>query len=214
MAETPIPTSFIRTNPLNERERTVATYLRQQHLPGVDTDDEAAVALEIEQARLLLIGVAGVMFFSITQLLTLERPVCATPLAGALPFLVIALLGSWLSLLDGAKLRAARVKRRYDMYDADRIHCLVALRAGVDPDPEMMNDEWDRIRKGEDTLRARHRKYRRIDVWFAAAGISCALWSAIGTTLPNLCPAALQDTGRKASPDQVRLINATVASAR
>lgn len=45
-----------RANALEDTERMIVTYLRAQHLPGVDTDDEAGVALEIEQGELARIS--------------------------------------------------------------------------------------------------------------------------------------------------------------
>lgn len=176
-----------RANALEEAERTIVTYLRAQHLPGVDTDDEAGVALEIEQGRLLLFGAGGLILFISTQLLKINGAVCLWPLYFAIPLLLAALLGSWIGLTKGAAFRRARVRRRYTMYHAELDHYISALRENTPPDPDAMNAVWDSLIGPEDKTRHELYLFRRRNLWLASAGIACALWAAFATAQPDMC---------------------------
>lgn len=176
-----------RANALEDTERVIVTYLRAQHLPGVDTDDEAGVALEIEQGRLLLFGVGGLILFISTQLLKINGAVCLWPLYLAMPLLLAALLGSWIGLTKGAAFRRARVHRRYTMYHTELDHYLHALRTNTSPDPDTMNEAWDTLIEPEDKKRHELYLFRRRNLWLASVAIICAVWAAFGTAQPSIC---------------------------
>ena len=173
-------------------ERDVIAFLRTEHLAGVDTDDEAAVALEIEQARLVLVGAAGAIALGVSQLLTLERAVCAEPLYGSLIFLVIAIFVSWIALLRGAAFRVWRVKRRHWMFTTERERYLTAFRAHAAPQLGDMEELWLDIIGREGRKRRNLAKIRYTAVAFAGIGFVCALWSVVGTTNPRMCHFALE----------------------
>lgn len=184
-----------RANALEEKERTIVAYLRAQHLPGVDVDDEAGVALEIEQGRLLLFGAGGIVLFISSQLLRIQGAICIWPLYLAIPLLLIALLGSWIGLTKGAAFRRARVHRRYTMYHAELDHYLHALRCDTPPDPNAMNAVWERLITPEDKNRHELYIFRRRNLWLASAGIACALWAAFATAKPEMCWGAMTTVG-------------------
>ena len=177
----------IRADARNSDEREIATFLREQHLSGVDTDDEAAIALEIEQARLMLVGAAGTLAFAISQYLSHSPTVCERPFYPAVAFLLLALCGAWLTLLDSAALRTARVDRRYDMYHADMTNFLAGQRTGNAPDPNAIERQRDTIFGPEVARRAQLRRDRQIDAALFFLGVVFALWSVFGTVRPQAC---------------------------
>ena len=176
-----------RANALEDAERTIVTYLRAQHLPGVDTDDEAGVALEIEQGRLLLFGAGGIILFISTQLLKINGAVCIWPLYLSLPLLLAALLGSWIGLTKGAAFRRSRVQRRYTMYHTELDHYLHSLRQNSAPQPDTMNAVWDSLIRPEDEARHKLYLFRRRNLWLASAGIAFAVWAVFATVQPAMC---------------------------
>ena len=173
-------------------ERDVIAFLRTEHLAGVDTDDEAAVALEIEQARLILVGAAGTIALGVSQLLSLDRPMCVEPLYGSFGLLVLAILVSWVALLRGAAFRVWRVQRRHRMFTTERRRYLFAFRAHVAPRLGRMEAFWRRIIRIERRKRRALARIRYSAVMLASVGFVFALWSVVGTTDPRMCRFALQ----------------------
>jgi hypothetical protein len=181
-----------------ECERDVIAFLRTEHLAGADTDDEAAVALEIEQARLVLVGAAGAIVFGVTQLLSVERPLCVEPLFGSFAFLLLAILVSWIALLRGAAFRVWRVERRHRMFRTERWRYLFGFRAHVAPRLGRMEAFWRRIIRIEHRKRRNLARIRYAAVLLAGAGFAGALWSVVGTTDPRMCHFTLQPPVAKA----------------
>lgn len=177
----------MRANALDENERAVVAHLRAQHLPGVDTDDEAGVALEIEQARLLLFGAGGIILFISTQLLRISGAVCMRPIYFSIIFLLPALLCSWIILARAANFRRHRVERRYRMYHTELDVFLHAHRTETSPDQSSMNREWDALIGEENRKRRNLSWFRLVALSLASAGIACALWAVIATIQPSLC---------------------------
>lgn len=186
------PVVDLRIDARSASERDVIAFLRTEHLAGVDTDDEAAVALEIEQSRLILVGAAGAIALGVSQLLSVDRAVCVEPLYGSFAFLLLAILVSWIALLRGAAFRVWRVERRHRMFRTERWRYLFAFRAHVAPKLKRMESFWRRIIKIEQRKRRALAGIRYAAVLLASIGFALALWSVIGTTNPRFCRVALQ----------------------
>lgn len=185
----------VRDNRIDARvavERDVIAFLRTEHLAGVDTDDEAAVALEIEQARLVLVGAAGTIALGVSQILSLDRTYCAEPLYGSFAVLLVAILISWIALLRGAAFRVWRVERRHRMFTTERQRYLFAFRAHVAPRLGRMEPFWRKVIRIERQKRRMLARIRYTAVLFAGIGFALALWSVVGTTDPPMCHFALQ----------------------
>ena len=182
------PSRFFRFDARNPAHREFITFLREQHLPGVDVDDEGAITLEIEQARLVLFGAGAVIGFGVTQMLSLKQLVCTSLLYPCFLFLAVALLGSWIALIEGANLRRARVHRRYDLLHAERREYLRAEQDGEEPDVRFMFSRWDTATAPEKRIRKRMDRWRYATVACMGLGLAGGVGAAIGTYSPDYCP--------------------------
>lgn len=176
-----------RANSLDENEREIMEFLRKLHLAGVDADDDAGVAMEIEQGRLILFGVGGILIFITTQLLKISGLICLWPLYWALPLLMLAMVGSWLSLIKGSNFRRMRVHRRYTMLHEELDLALKAYRNNTYPDNDSLNLIWNRLIDPENSKRRRINILRVFNFLFACCGIALALFSAFATIKPEAC---------------------------
>ena len=186
MSDKPNPFRIPRVDARNKMQRDLATYLRQQHLPGVDADDDASVVLETEQARLVLLASGAIIAFEVTQLLASKRVVCVTPLYWSMFLLMCSIAGSWLSLILSEMLRRFRVDRRYSIYHAD-LNSYISL---VDNHQLDYSDSEKRLLQQleqERLLRARLRGFRYAVAVITALGIGGGVLSAIGTADLQRC---------------------------
>lgn len=180
-------TPYVHPDHWSKEHRDLIAHLREQHLPGVDTDDEALIALTIEQARLLLVTAGGLLGLTITTLLDLNRKVCISPIYAEIAALSVALMLGWAGLLLGGKVRAQRVSRRYDIYNAHFDAHMQSWKTGKPVDLTTFDHVFDTAFTPErSTLSV-------MDVlrWTAAAltsfGICMAAVAAIGTVVPERC---------------------------
>ncbi len=172
--------------------RNLIAHLRAQHLPGVDTDDEALVAGTIEQARLLLVTAGGLLGLTLTKLLDLQRSVCAVPIYIEVAALCAALLLGWIGLLTGLKLRAQRVDRRYDIYNA---HLDAHMQAAAHKRPIDLTSFEAMFDKSFDPERSSSRLIGRLRlsaVLLTSIGIAMAAIAVIGTVAPDRCLGKVQ----------------------
>ncbi|TVV76970.1 hypothetical protein [Sphingomonas solaris] len=171
----------------SSKHRELIAHLRAQHLPGVDTDDEALAAGTVEQARLLLVTAGGLLGLTLTKLLDLDRSVCAAPIYVEVAALSIALLLGWFGLLIGLKMRAQRVDRRYDIYNAHIDAHMLAAKHQQAIDLTTFDRVYDSAFNPE---RASRRLIGRLRFWAAlltSLGISMAAVAVIGTISPDRC---------------------------
>jgi hypothetical protein len=175
-----------RIDARDKKQRDVAAYLRQQHLSGVDADDDASVVLEVEQARLALFASAGVIAFEVTQLLASERDVCVTPLYWSLALLCGSICGAWLALVASEHVRRSRVDRRYTIYHQE-LAVYVGLEPTEKPDRSATDDIYDKELSKEKRWRLRLRFFRYLVALVTAAGIGAGVLAAVGTAEPNRC---------------------------
>jgi hypothetical protein len=175
-----------RIDARNEQQRNIAKHLREQHLPGVDTDDDASIALEIEQARLILFASGAVIAFEVTQLLSSSRQICARSLYWSLFLLFVAMCGSWIALLWSEHIRRFRVDRRYKIY-AGELQEYLDLKDDDAIGPYRTGVPW----WGQITLEKKKRRKLRYFRWAVAAtvglGIGAGVLTAIGTADPTRC---------------------------
>ena len=193
-----VPNGVPRPDARDKEQREVVKFLREQHLPGVDTDDDASVTLEVEQARLTLFACAGVIAFEVTQLLAAKRLVCVTPLYWSMVVLMLAMAGAWIALIWSEHLRRFRVDRRYTIYHGELDEYLAPEDAS--PSSEYPTDaSWS----GQIRLEARKRRRLRLfryGVGIATAiGIGAGVLSAIGTADPRRCHYELLQPQRDAA---------------
>ncbi|WP_374943742.1 hypothetical protein [Sphingomonas sp.] len=183
----PSPTPSIpRIDARETAHRDIAKYLREQHLPGVDTDDDASVTLEIEQARLMLLASGGVIAFEVTQLLSSTRYVCVTPLYWSLSLMCLAMCGAWIALVWSEQIRRFRVNRRYTIYHGE-LREYLSLNDSDAVNHYRTDAEWSGQLILEGGKRRSLRNFRNIVAILAAAGIGAGVISTIGTADPRRC---------------------------
>jgi hypothetical protein len=175
-----------RIDARNDKQRTVAKHLREQHLPGVDTDDDASITLEIEQARLALFASGAVLAFEVTQLLSSARSVCFGPLYWSLALLCFSMCGAWLALILSEQIRRFRVDRRYRIYHGELAEYLTLKDDSV-IEPYPQDAEWSGQIRQETQKRSDLRVLRYFVIAFVAAGIGTGILAAIGTADPRRC---------------------------
>jgi hypothetical protein len=178
--------SVPRIDARNREQRELATYLRQQHLPGVDADDDASIGLEVEQARLVLFASGAIIAFEVTQLLAATRNVCVTPLYWSMGLLCVAIAGAWIALIGAEYLRRFRVDRRYDIYHGELAAYLLLSEGGA-PAHAAANEGLRRLLDEEHRRRFRLRLFRYFAALLTAAGIVSGVFCAIGTADPGQC---------------------------
>jgi hypothetical protein len=175
-----------RIDARSEEQRSIAKHLREQHLPGVDTDDDASVALEIEQARLILFASGAALAFELTQLLSTSRAVCVGPLYYSIALLGLSMCGAWVALVLSEHLRRFRVDRRYKIYHGELGEYLnLAKNDVVNTYPT--DAEWSGQIALETEKRSDLRVLRYFVAAFVAAGIGLGILAAIGTADPRRC---------------------------
>ena len=182
--EKPLRTDLPEIKLHDDNHIRLASFLREQHLSGVDTDDDASVALEIEQARLVLFACLATIAFEITQMLAMDKGVCIRPLYLSLIMLLIAMGGAWISLLASEELRRFRVDRRYKIYHAALAHEFTDKH---NTDDFTVSGVWRSEIVKEDVKRARLRLARYAVALLAAVGISFGVLAAIGTANSVVC---------------------------
>lgn len=175
-----------RIDARDEAQRNVADYLRSQHLSGVDTDDDASVVLEIEQARLTLLAAGGAIAFEVTQLLSASKAVCVGPLYWSLFLLCLAMVGAWIALIWSEHIRRFRVDRRYTIFHGELSEYL-ALDSDAAIDPYSAAVPWWGQITIEKTKRKRLRVFRYLVMIAVAGGIGMGVLSAIGTADLQRC---------------------------
>lgn len=181
-----IPDEIPRIDARNIAQRDMAKFLREQHLPGVDTDDDASVTLEIEQARLTLLASAGVIAFEVTQILAAKRAICVTPAYVSMALLLIAMCGAWIGLVWAENLRRFRVSRRYKIYHGELSEYL-RLEPSQPVDRYPTDATWSGQIKSESNRRRAFRVYRFAIAFIAALGIASGVLSAVGTADLRRC---------------------------
>ena len=184
--------------------RELIAHLREQHLPGADDDDAAAVSLEIEQARLVLLAAGGLLGVTLTTSLNVTRAVCTPPLYAEVPALFLALMLAWAALSRGAALRSRRVARRYDIYNYMLDEYLSAEQQGRPPDHKDFYVKADRAFIRENNLRAFGRWLRNGAGIMAGVGIALAIWAAAGTINAGLCPVSRKTIAPASSKPQLQ----------
>ncbi len=112
-ARPPRPTVY--PDPWNEKHRDLIGHLREQHLAGVEADDEAGVSLEIEMSRVIMLGAGAALGLSVNKVLESKATVVWWFWV-AESLLVGSIAVSWLSLYLGTYIRRKRVQRKYAIY--------------------------------------------------------------------------------------------------
>jgi len=175
-----------RIDARNEGMRNVARHLREQHLPGVDTDDDASVALEIEQARLTLLASGAALAFEVTQLLSANRTICVGPLYPSLALLCVSMCGAWTALIWSEYIRRFRVDRRYTIYNGELSEYLdLHDQEVISRYPQ--NASWSSQISIEKAKRRNLQAFRYFVAAFTAAGIAAGILAAIGTADVRRC---------------------------
>ena len=130
--------------------RAVDEGLQATHLLGVAEDDAAAVALQVEAARLILYGSLATVAGALTAVWGEERTVCISAMSLGLLSLGGAVGASWTALLLSESHRRLRAARKYT--------CLSHARAkvfGVEAGGKSLQDyAGDEARAWKDELRS------------------------------------------------------------
>lgn len=151
-------------NPFKEDMRQALTFLRQQHLSGVDVDDENVLATATEQGRLLMGGGSIVLTGSLS-LIANDVHTSTLLVLLSLSYTVFAIGLGYLANDLNIKVRERRVDRRYGMYRAFASYWI--------RNQQLMLDSTNNLRKSldiefrdEDSIAARAKDFRRAGVGF------------------------------------------------
>lgn len=87
--------------------------LKASCLEGIERDDEAALTLQVEQARLVLYGSIGLAGGSMTAAWAGERAPCIAMLQAGLVLLSLAIACAWNALIWSGTLRSRRISRKH-----------------------------------------------------------------------------------------------------
>ena len=179
--------SYVHPDHWSKSHRDLIAHLRAQPLPGVDTDDEALIALTIEQARLLLVTAGGLLGLTLTQVLGTNKSICWLPIYIEIPSLSVALTLGWIGLILGGMLRSQRVIRRYDIYNAHLDAHLQAEARKQSIDLSRFDQKFDTAFVPERATQRNMRWLQFLAAGFTSLGIVAAAAAAIGTVAPDRC---------------------------